>query len=200
MNDSRDIPQLPFSGPPSRLPGQSEVELEPVAGDIQLVTPSLLSKRRQVGTAKATERERRTLYRPRDRVPVSGVYDIVDIDGRYLGSQITCHEGREFPPTQSHFAREADVWAADEPGPHYGYKLAYEALHLQPPPPRDRKIYRPGERVKTSAVYDVVDLDGEYLLHQRACVEGERFPQTEGPEPGSYGYRLEYPAKHLTHD
>lgn len=58
--------------------------------------------------------------------------------------------------------------------------------------------------VPTSGIYNVVDLDGEYLLHQRACVHDkgkknpETFPVAAELEPGTYGYRLEYEAEHLS--
>jgi hypothetical protein len=185
-----------------------------MAGDIQLARPRIpgtdrsgkrpLPTRRSAeesaGRSAASERQRRRIYHPNEPVPVSGVYDIVDEDGNYLGSQITCHQDRDFPPTQSRRAHKAH----EQP---YGYRLAYEALHLQPPRPRDTTIHLPGETVRISGVYDVVSLSGEYLRHQRACVEardgeaGEehKFPETEGPEPGSYGYLLAYEAEHLTH-
>lgn len=202
--------RLPFSGPPSRQPGQGDVDLEPVSGDIQLTGPKLTSLRRLVGRARATRRERERIYTPGERAPVSGVYDVVDEQGGYLRAQITCHEGVAFPYTNSAAARELDEpierpdGTAKRYSHHFGYRLAYEALHLATPRPRDETIYEPGQVVPISGVYNVVGLDGEYLLHQRACVhdKGKRnpevFPVTEELEPGTYGYRLEYEAEHLS--
>lgn len=207
--------RLPFTGSPSREPGQGEIELEAMAGDIQLTPPLLSRWRRRAGRARATQHRREALHKPTEKAPVSGVYDLVDDRGNYLSSQVTCHEGEDFPVTNNHFARELDELCeeTDEKGRktqrivhHYRYRLAYEALHLGPPPARDETIHLPGEVIPTSGVYDVVDLDGTYLLQQRACVHSKtgdpktrsRFPETEGPEPGAYGYRLAYPAEHLS--
>lgn len=206
--------RLPFTGPPSRQPGQGDVELEPVAGDMQLGSPAL-SNLRRAGRAKATEWERTHLFPPGARAPVSGVYDVVDDDGAYLEGQITCHEGTEFPVTQNKRARARDEQVEEANGRgvtrvrtvhHYGYRLAYEAVHLTPPVPKDEAIYLPGDLIPASGVYNVVDLNGMYLLHQRACVHNKvgdkakrnRFPETGEMEPGTYGYRLEYEAEHLS--
>jgi hypothetical protein len=202
--------RLQFTGPPSRAPGRGEVGLEPVSGDIQLKPPKQLQLR--AGKAKATERERQTLWEPTKQAPVSGVYDLVDDYGNYLGSQITCHEGDDFPVTQSSRARALDEVVVGADGKkntvhHYRYRLAHEAIHLGPPlSPVNETIYRPGEVIPTSGVYNVVDRDGEYLLHQRACIHNRsgpgktpnKFPETE--DSNAYGYRLEYPAEHLSDD
>ena len=151
------------------------------------------------------------LYRPHNKVPVSGVYNIVDEQGNYLNSQITCHAGKYFPATANpsvgkaveHF-REA---GAGKQGPPFGYRLVFEALHLYPPPEdenpppgdEDHAIHEPGDPVRVSGVYNVVALEGEgYLRHQRTCIKGEKFPPTVGPDPHAYGYVLEYRADHLS--
>jgi hypothetical protein len=193
---------LGFTGSPSRLPDDA-VEVEPVAGDLQLTRP------RRPGTERPAPK-RRTLYAPYELVPFSGVYDVVDEEGNYLESQTTCHEGKRFPPSTNPKALEAlhrvhpdlsSVADSDEQPPRrpfgYGYMLAYKALHLQPEE-ADRNIYRPKETVRRSGVYNVVGFDGEYLSCQRACVKGERFPLTKGLDPGTYGYQLEYEAQRLT--
>ena len=56
-----------------------------------------------------------TIYRPGQRVPVSGIYNVVDASGNYTGRQDTCEEGDTFPPTK--FANE------------YGYTLAQQTIH-----------------------------------------------------------------------
>ncbi len=202
--------RLPFSGPPSRQPGHGEAQLESVSGDIQLTGPRVPSLRRLVGRARATRRQRERLYERGEEVPVSGVYDLVDEEGDYLNSQITCHEHETFPITKSHFARELDELVLGPDGEvtdvihHFRYRLAYEALHLRPLRILDETIYEPGDRVPISGIYNVVALDGEYLLHQRACIHDkgkenpETFPEVEGLDEGSYGFRLEYEAEHLS--
>jgi hypothetical protein len=214
--------RLPFSVPASRTPGQGVVGLEPVSGDIQLRTPKLSRLLPSVGKHKASKQEREKLWEPTEKAPVSGVYDIVDEDGNYLHSQITCHEDEDFPATHSHYARELDE-LLEEKGDdgsgtgrivhHYRYRLAYEATHLtqQEPDapqraPMGNRIYLPGEIVPTSGIYNVVDRKGRYLRHQRACVHSKigdvakenRFPETKGPKPGTYGYMLDYATKHLS--
>lgn len=202
--------RLAFTGPPSRLPGEGEMELEPVAGDIQLIRPKLPGSKPVPGPAMP-EPDKRELHFPHTPVPVSGVYDLVDEAGTYLKAQATCHGGGAFPPSKNPEALEAQraaraAWEAtpttdrSEKKPFgYGYRLAYEAIHLQAPPSAgDETIHRPGERVRASGVYNVVDWNGRYLQHQRACVAGEKFPTTEGPDHDAYGYVLEYEAEHLT--
>jgi hypothetical protein len=203
-----------FTGVPSRRPGEDEVGLEPLAGDIQLKQPKLaqiFGSRR--GERKATPAQRARLYHVGDEVPVSGVYDLVDEDGDHLGSQITCHEGSNFPATRSAKAHEYDEPYDSRVRPHYRYRLAYEAEHLVPPPPQpeppeliDERIHLPGEIVEASGVYNVVDAaNGGYLGFQRACVKSKHgpsgrtnvFPESEGAAPGTYGYKLEYPAQSL---
>jgi hypothetical protein len=167
---------------PSRPPGQGPVRLEQLAGDMQMRIPKIpgASRLRRLapiekllGSAEPTEPEREPVYRPGDTVPASGVYNLVAEDGEYLRSQITCHEGAEFPPTQSHLARERDEPLDGDVRPHYGYRLAYVALHPAPARPRDEHVYRPGDVIPASGVYNVVDAEGESMLHQRACVHGK---------------------------
>lgn len=206
-----------FTGVPSRQPGKDKVGLEPVSGDIQLRQPRLpqiLERKR--GERKATAAQRSRLYHVGDEVPVSGIYDLVDEDGDYLGSQVTCHEGTSFPATRSRKAHEYDEPYDGRVRPHFRYRLAYEAEHLVRPPaepeppepsePIDDRTYLPGETVQTSGVYNVVEREsGRYLGFQRACVKSKHgpsgktnvFPESEGAPPGSYGYRLEYPANLL---
>ena len=40
-----------------------------------------------------------TIYRPGQTVPVSGIYNVVDVIGVSVGRQITAEEGETFPPT-----------------------------------------------------------------------------------------------------
>lgn len=40
-----------------------------------------------------------TTYRPGDRVPSSGIYNVVNSFGSYMSRQVTCEEGDVFPPT-----------------------------------------------------------------------------------------------------
>lgn len=192
--------RLAFTGSPSRLPDQGQVEVESVAGDLQL------THLRTPGTERPASATK-DFFEPNDVVPVSGVYDVIDGRGRYLKSQVTCHEGWKFPPSRNHRA-----------GSPYGYRLAYEAQHLQSPRKEpDRTIFRPGDIVPASGVYNVVDLEGGYLNCQRAFIENKRtrygsldgepleekphrFTETEGLDVADYGYMLEYKAAHLSHD
>jgi hypothetical protein len=41
-----------------------------------------------------------TIYRPGQTVPVSGIYNVVDVYGTYLGRQITSEGGETFPATR----------------------------------------------------------------------------------------------------
>lgn len=149
------------------------------------------------------------LFRPHNKVPVSGIYDIVDEQGNYLESQVTCHAGENFPPTANRRAldalerfRKAGAQGKAPIGPPFGYRLAFEAAHLDhspPPQDEDHAIHRPGETVQISGVYNVVDLKtGSYLRHQRTCIGDREFPATEGPDPDAYGYRLQHSAEHLS--
>ena len=56
-----------------------------------------------------------TIYRPGQRVPVSGIYNVVDQYGNYAGRQDTCEEGETFPPTRS--------------PSEYGYTLYQQTVH-----------------------------------------------------------------------
>ena len=38
------------------------------------------------------------IYRPGDTVPVSGIYNVVDRYGIYVGRQVTSEGGETFPP------------------------------------------------------------------------------------------------------
>jgi hypothetical protein len=180
-----------------------------MAGDLELARPRVPGTPRPVGRKVATEEQRTHLYEPTDKVPVSGLYDVVNEYGDYLGFQITCHEGDEFPPTRAKRAHPPS-------GVKYRYKLAYEAAHLRRGPEHAAvedagRIFRPGEFVPTSGIYGVVDRSGNNLRHQRACVEhrpgeepqGERrhaFPAIAGLDPDAFGYVLQLPAEHLRDD
>jgi len=190
---------------PTRVPGEGGMELEPMAGNLQLRRPEIPLLAPQPSKPAPppapehpTDRER---FKPGAPVRVSGVYDVVDERGRYLEHQITCHKGTRFPPA----SHEAILrWVAAEakvPDPGgYEYALAYEAVHLAPdelPPPHPPTVHLPGEKVSISGVYNLVDREGNYLLHQRALVE--EVDEFEVPDDRSaYGYVLAYPAKHLT--
>ena len=41
-----------------------------------------------------------SIYRPGQTVPVSGIYNVVDRSGSYMGRQTTEEEGRTFSPTR----------------------------------------------------------------------------------------------------
>jgi hypothetical protein len=186
---------------PTRVPGEGGISLESTAGDAQLEFPSGLKKALDMEGEKEQRPEGvgledeggKELHGPHDDVPASGVYNVVDRDGYYLDHQITCHRGSKFPPaTHEELLKKAGVGS-------YFYELAYEAVHLtlgERPPPHPARIYRPGESVPISGVYNVVDGDGNYLFHQRAWVEGhDEFGPTGDPQ--AYGYVLAYAAKHL---
>lgn len=55
-----------------------------------------------------------SIYRPGQRVPVSGIYNVVNAYGTYMGYQRTCVVGEPFPPV---------VY------PAYGYVLAQQTVH-----------------------------------------------------------------------
>jgi hypothetical protein len=57
------------------------------------------------------------IYRPGQTVPVSGIYNVVDIHGNYQGRQITGEAGRTFEPTRHGTAE-------------YGYMLFRQTTHL----------------------------------------------------------------------
>lgn len=42
-----------------------------------------------------------TIYRPGQTVRVSGQYGVVDVNGAYLGREVTCVAGEPFPPTRT---------------------------------------------------------------------------------------------------
>jgi hypothetical protein len=57
-----------------------------------------------------------TIYRPGERVPVSGIYNVVTATGAYAGRQDTCEQGDTFPPTR----RVGE----------YGYTLHKQTVHV----------------------------------------------------------------------
>jgi hypothetical protein len=42
-----------------------------------------------------------TIYRPGQTVPTSGIYNVVNSYGSYMGRQVTCVKNEPFPPTQN---------------------------------------------------------------------------------------------------
>jgi hypothetical protein len=54
-------------------------------------------------------------------------------------------------------------------------------------------IYRPGERVPASGIYNAVDKYGTYVGYQRTCVVGEPFPPVEYP---AFGFMLHLATAH----
>lgn len=177
-----------------------------MAGDLQLGSPV-----QPIGKKVATKGQKHDIFRPSYPVPVSGVYDVVDEDGNYLGEQRACHAGREFPPALLPSTQRNLPESEREYG--YGYRLAYEAAHLvpassegeiQPYGQERQRIFLPEEPVTFSGVYGVVDENGNYLDYQRALVNRpyrartEYFPPFSHDEPaGAYGYRLQYEAENL---
>lgn len=202
MNDSDRDPSAARA--PSRVPGEGGIELEATAGDLQLGRRPEGAPTRSRGRRVATAEQRRTIYAPPEIAPVSGVYNVVDELGNYLGLQVTCHAGRGFPPLPG----EEIIYDGQPPRQVAGYSLAYEAAHLvggPEPEAASTAIYRPGELVPHSGIYGVVDRHGTYLRHQRACVcehhkaesERERFPSLDYAGPDAYGYVLQFRADHL---
>jgi hypothetical protein len=57
------------------------------------------------------------IYRPGQTVPVSGIYNVVDANGTYVGRQITSEEGETFSPAR-HGTNE------------YGYVLHVRTTHM----------------------------------------------------------------------
>ena len=58
-----------------------------------------------------------TIYRPGDHVPASGIYNIVNRVGTYMGRQTTEIAGNHFEPVR--------IWAGE-----YGYTLHRQTVHL----------------------------------------------------------------------
>jgi len=198
-----DSPGSPEKAP-TRIPGQGGIELESSGGSIRLESLEL-HRAEPVADSAATsepvtpERRRRRLwrreppgalegkrYKPGERVPVSGVYNVLDESGRYLKRQVTCHVDSSFPPGHK----------KDTPR---RYELAYRAIHLVPEEgdvPYPAEIYLPGDTVRISGIYDVVDRDGHFLHYQRALIEDkETFDPLDDPK--AYGYMLAFRARHL---
>jgi hypothetical protein len=176
-------------GAPTRTPGDRGIRLAPAAGDLQL--PRRL---RKPGTARQTIREEPAesrLHRVGDVAPCSGVYNLVDTSGRYLGHQIAWHRGLRFPPSRDRALEGRD----------YRYELELKAadLHRGEIGEREqaRTIHRPGETVPLSGVYSVVDERGDELGHQHALAEGRTFRSLEAEDPRAHGYVLDYQARHL---
>jgi hypothetical protein len=57
-----------------------------------------------------------TIYRPGEFVPRSGQYGVVDVNGVFLGREVTCVRGEVFPPTRHGTAE-------------YGYVLTDATVH-----------------------------------------------------------------------
>jgi hypothetical protein len=53
--------------------------------------------------------------------------------------------------------------------------------------------YKPGQTVRASGLYTILDRKGAAIGEERTCVKGEVFPPT--PEPG-YMYQLAQRAQH----
>jgi len=53
------------------------------------------------------------------------------------------------------------------------------------------KIYKPGEKVPESGIYDIVDRNGRPTGHQRTDVKDKIFP----PDPRGDGFKLKTPTK-----
>ena len=202
MNEKQGRGPSPTERVPGRIPGEGGIPLEPMAGNAQLGLPSgarhLLRSQRKEKQPSPGQRgwPWGELFDANTEVPASGVYNVVDREGRYLDHQTTCHQGDGFPPaTHEELLRKAG-------GDRYRYELAYEAVHLAAedrPPPHPTTIYLPGEDVPISGVYNVVDREGNYLFHQRAWVKDhDEFGPTK--DPAAHGYVLAYPAKHLSGD
>lgn len=41
------------------------------------------------------------IHRPGETVPTSGIYNVVNTSGFYMGRQVTCVYGEPFPPTNA---------------------------------------------------------------------------------------------------
>ena len=70
--------------------------------------------------AKTLERELKEserIHRPGETVPVSGIYNVVDLRGTYQARQVTGEAGRTFEPTRHGTAE-------------YGYVLYRQTMHL----------------------------------------------------------------------
>lgn len=57
------------------------------------------------------------IYRPGNTVPVSGIYNVVNSIGAYMGRQVTSEEGETFP-------------AVETSRGEYGFTLHQETQHL----------------------------------------------------------------------
>jgi hypothetical protein len=57
------------------------------------------------------------IYRPGQTVPVSGIYNVVDMFGTYMGRQVTSEEAETFPATRPKTSE-------------YGFVLYQQTTHL----------------------------------------------------------------------
>jgi hypothetical protein len=57
------------------------------------------------------------IHRPGNTVPVSGIYNVVNSSGAYMGRQVTSEEGETFP-------------AVDTSRGEYGFMLHQQTQHL----------------------------------------------------------------------
>lgn len=107
------------------------------------------------------------VHRPGERIELSGIYDVVDHEGRYLSYQEALTEDHLFPELDDDRA--------------YGYVARELAVHMSP-----RERFLPNQRVPTSGIYDVVDQYGRYLDHQKVCRAGGHFPPFIQPLPPGF--------------
>ena len=161
--------------------GEIFFESEAVEGDhhdhhaaVAEITPAVVARRildEQARPSCETEREREEReeemrYLAGEIVPDSGIYDVIDADGGYLGYQQVCVEGRPFPALHGSGLSGS---AVDNPRAA-AYVLRKKCLHLS----ADTSLW-PHERVRVSGIYNVVDEHGAYLLHQKTFRAGSRF-------------------------
>jgi hypothetical protein len=135
-------------------------------------------------------------YHPGDRVPTSGIYDVLHDNNHVEHHQVTCIKGYEFPPCRGC-------------GEKVAFRLAKAALHLSEDGPLnpdgdpnegvDAKsakqksgqvwdtlrelvhgVYRPGMPVPQSGIYDVIHDNNHQEPHQVTCVKDDKFPPCRG--------------------
>jgi hypothetical protein len=118
------------------------------------------------------------VYKPGDTVPVSGIYDVVAQDGRFLGHQEALVRER----VKGEYAR-FPVFPEDS---RAGYAVRKVAVHSHP-----TKVHHPGDEVPDSGIYDVVGPRGDYQNQQKVCVQGHGFPPfPRHPRYDGFGYVL----------
>ncbi len=121
------------------------------------------------------------VHRPGDKVPCSGIYDVVDDHGRYLNHQRAVTQ----VGSDSHVFPDIDDRRAA------GYVLRVAPINQGAWQP----TFHPGQRVPWDGIYDVLDGNGHWVGTQKVCVAGTPFPPFMlAVEPAPQSYALHHRA------